>query len=106
MPARPGKIASGEQIGAADDLVQRAGAERGQLLADCFRQKHEIGDDLIRGAGELGAQFFTLGGDSGRAGVEVALAGHVAADGDQHRGSEPEFLGAEHGRHDHIFRLS
>ncbi len=104
MPARPASSLRREQIGAADELVERASAERGQLLADRSRQMQEIGDDLIRGAGELGAQVFTLGGDTGRAGVEVALPGHVAADGDQHRGAEPELLGAENRRHDDVFR--
>ena len=64
----------------------------------------EVGDDLVRGAGVLGAQVLPLGGDPGRAGVEVALPGHVAADRDQHRRAEPELLGAEHRRHDDVFR--
>ena len=50
------------------------------------------------------AQVLLLGGDAGRAGVEVALAGHVAADRDQHRRAEAELLGAEQRRDDHVLR--
>ena len=51
--------------------------------------------DVVGRAGELGPQVLALGGDAGRAGVEVALAGHVAADRDERRGPERELLGAE-----------
>ena len=53
-------------------------------------------------AGELGPQVLALGGDPGRAGVEVALAGHVAADRDERRGPERELLGAEQGGHEQV----
>ena len=41
------------------------------------------------------AQRFVLGGDADRASVQVALAGHDAADGQQRSGAEAEFVGAE-----------
>ena len=44
---------------------------------------------------ELRAQHRILRGDADRAGVEVALAHHDAAHGDQRRGGEAELLGAE-----------
>ena len=42
----------------------------------------------------LARHFGSLRGDAGRAGVQVALAGHVAADGDHGRRPEAELLGA------------
>ena len=44
---------------------------------------------------ELGAQVLALRGDPGRARVEVALAGHVAADRHERGGPERELLRAE-----------
>ena len=55
---------------------------------------------IVGRAGELGPKVLALGGDPGRAGVEVALAGHVAADRDERRRPERELLGAEQ-RRDH-----
>ena len=49
-------------------------------------------------AGELLAQLGVLGGDADRAGVQVADAHHDAARGDQRRGGEAEFLGAQQRR--------
>ncbi len=46
-------------------------------------------------AGELRAQHGVLRGDADRAGVEVALAHHDAAQRDQRRGGEAELLGAQ-----------
>ena len=51
--------------------------------------------DLLRGTGELGAQVLALGGDAGRAGVEVALASHVAAERDEDGGAQRVLLGAK-----------
>ena len=44
---------------------------------------------------ELRAQRRILRGDAHRAGVQVALAHHDAAHGDQRRGGEAELLGAQ-----------
>ena len=51
---------------------------------------------------ELLAQLGVLRGDADRAGVEVALAHHDAAQRDQRRGGEAELLGAEHGGDHHV----
>ena len=48
-------------------------------------------------AGELRAQLGVLGGDADRAGVQMADAHHDAAERDEGRGGEAEFLGAEQG---------
>ena len=52
---------------------------------------------MLGRAGEARAQHRVLGGDADRAGVEMAFAHHDAAGGDQRRGREAEFVGAEHG---------
>ena len=54
--------------------------------------------DVLGLAGELLAQLGVLRGDADRAGVEVALAHHDAAEGDERRGGEAELLGARAGR--------
>ena len=46
-------------------------------------------------AGEARAQDRVLRGDADRAGIQVALAHHDAAHGDERRGGEAEFFGAE-----------
>ena len=51
-------------------------------------------------AGELLAQHRVLRRDADRAGVQVTLAHHDAAGGDQRRGREAELVGPEH-RADH-----
>ena len=57
---------------------------------------------MLRCALEALAQHRVLGGDANRAGVEMALAHHDAASGDQRRGGEAEFVGAEQGADDHV----
>ena len=52
--------------------------------------------------GELGAQVLALRGDAGGTRVEVALARHVAAEGDQRRRPEAELLGAQQRRDQHV----
>ena len=58
--------------------------------------------DLIRRAAELGAQVGALRGDAGRAGVEMALPRHVAAERDEERRPERELLGAQERRDDDV----
>ncbi len=71
------------------------------ICAGFFGDHEQVVDDVLRLAGELLAQHRILRGDADRAGVEVALAHHDAAERDQRRGGEAELLGAEHrGDHD------
>ena len=83
--------------GFAHDLAERSGADRGQLVADVLGQGDDEPLDLPRGACELGAQVLPLGGDAGRTGVEVALAGHVAAERDEDGRPQRELLCAQQG---------
>ena len=55
----------------------------------------EVRDHHFRFAIKTGAQSFVLGGDAHRAGVEVALPSHDAADGEQRSGAKAEFVGTE-----------
>ena len=71
------------------------GADGRQLAAQVLGDRGEVAHDVVGRAGELGPQVLALGRDAGRAGVEMALARHVAADGDERRRPERELLGAE-----------
>ena len=64
-------------------------------LAHFLGDEEEVVDDVLGLAGEALAQHRVLRRDADRAGVEVALAHHDAAGGDQRRGGEAELVGAE-----------
>ncbi len=69
----------------------------GAMISRSFlgQQEEEI-DDVLRLAGELLAQLGVLRGDADRAGVQMALAHHDAADRHQRGGGDAPFLGAQH----------
>ena len=85
-----------EQVGPSDQLPDRRDAEVRHDSPRLLGDEEEVVHDLLRRAFELGAQLRILGGDADRAGVQVALAHHDAADRDQRRGGEAELLGAQH----------
>ena len=91
-----------QQVGAPDDLVERARAQRGQNLAHLLGHEAEQIHHLLRRTGELLAQRRVLGADPDRAGVRVALAHHDAAHGDQGRGADAVLLGAQERGDDHV----
>ena len=91
-----------QEIGAADRLLQRAQAQRGQHLAHLLGDEAHQVDDLLGRAGEALAQVGALGADADRAGVGVALADQDAAHGDQRQGADAVLLGAEQGGDDHV----
>src|SRR5690606_42079724 len=76
--------------------------EGGEMLPDLFGQHGEKGHDLFGSSGELGPQVLPLGRDADRAGVEMALAHHLAAEGEQWECSEPESLGSQERRNDDV----
>ena len=86
----------------ADHLVDGAEAQLGHDLAQFLGDEEEVVDHVLGRAGEALAQFRVLGGDADRAGVEMALAHHDAARGDQRRGREAELVGAEQRADDHV----
>ena len=84
-----------EHLALADHLVERAIAHRRHQRAHFLGDEEEEVDDVLGLADEALAQHRVLRGDADRAGVEMALAHHDAAGGDQRRGGEAEFVGAE-----------
>ena len=76
--------------------------DRRQFAAEVLGDRGEEADHVVGRAGELGPQVVALGGDPGRTGIEVALAGHVAADRDERRRPEREFLRPEERRDDQV----
>ena len=81
--------------------LKRAEAELRHDLARFLGDHEQIVDDVLGLAGELLAQHRVLRRDADRAGVQVALAHHDAAERDQRRGREADLLGAEQrGDHD------
>ncbi len=89
-------------VDAANHLVHGAEAEFCHVLADLLGDEEEEIDDVLGLAGEAGAEDGVLRGDADGAGVEVALAHHDAAHGDERRGGEAEFFGAEKGGDDDV----
>src|SRR3974390_1453404 len=96
------QLAPIEHLHLSDHLVEAAIAELGHQLAHFFGDEEEIIDDVFRLAAETFAQHRVLSGDADWAGIEVAFAHHHAAGGDQWRGSEAEFVGAEKRAYHHI----
>ena len=76
----------------------------GEHVAQIACEAFEEADDVFRLAAEFRAQLGLLGSDAGGAGIEVTLARHVAADGDEHRGAKGKFIRAEHGGDEDIAR--
>src|SRR5690606_20079974 len=71
-------------------------------MTDLLGEMLEERDHLLDRAGVLGPQVEILGGDAYRARVEVALADHLAAEGQEGQGPEAEPLGAEEGGDDDV----
>ena len=91
-----------EQVGAADQIVDAADAELRHQLARFLGDEEQEIDDVLGLARELLAQLRILRGDADRAGIQMALAHHDAALGDQRRRGESEFVGTEQRADDHI----
>src|SRR3546814_20955789 len=87
-----------EQFGAADHLVEAAAAELGENLAHFLGDEGHQVDDLLRAAGELGAQLLVLGADADRASVRLSLARPDTAHGDQADSPAALFLAPQSGR--------
>ena len=93
-----------EQVGAAHRIAESCEAQSGEHVTQIACEAFEEADDVFGLAAELGAQLGFLGSDAGGAGVEVTLARHVAANRDEHRGTESKFIRAEHGGDQYIPR--
>ena len=89
-------------VHAAHHLIDGAEAEFGHVLADLFGDKEEEVDHVLGLALEARAQNRILRRDAHRAGIQVALAHHDAAHGDQRHGGEAELLRAEQCGDDYV----
>src|SRR5579859_393592 len=96
--------ARAEAVVPAGEFAQRADAELREAIANLFGKGTKIGCDHFRFAGETRAKFFVLRGDAHGTSVEMALAGHDAADGEKRGGAEAEFVGAEKSGNDDVAR--
>ena len=84
-----------EHLALADHFVEGAIAHRGHQRAHLLGDEEEEVDDVLGLADEALAQHRILRGDADGTGVEMTLAHHDAAGGDQRRGGEAEFVGAQ-----------
>ena len=90
-----------EHVDAANHFIDGAETQIRHVLPHLFGDIEEEIDHVLGLALELLAQFGILRGNADRTGVEVALAQHDAAQGDQGRGGEAEFFRAQkRGDHD------
>src|SRR6516165_6433548 len=87
-----------ELVDPADHLGEFAEAELRHQLADFLSHKEEIIDDVLGLPGEALAQYRVLGRNPNRARIQVTLAHHHAAGGDQRCGRETKFVGTDQGR--------
>ena len=88
-------------LDAAHHLVDGLEAQLGHVLAHLLGDEEEVVDDVLGRAAEARAQHRVLRGDADRAGVQVALAHHDAAHGDERHGGKAELFRAEQrGNHD------
>ena len=81
---------------------ERLDAHGGHEFAHLFGDEEEIVDDMLGLALEALAQFRILRGNADRAGVEMALAHHDAARGNQRRRGKANLIGAEQCGDHHI----
>ncbi len=89
-----------KHVDAADHFVHSAKAQLRHVLPHLLGKKEKEIDDMLGLALELLAQRRILRGNSDRTGIQMALAQHDAAHGDQRRGGKTELLRAEQ-RGDH-----
>ena len=91
-----------EAVVPAAQLGQGANTEVGEASADFFGESAKIGDDHFRLAFEAHSERFVLRGDANRTGVQVTLARHDAADGNERGGPEIKFVGAQDRSHQNV----
>ena len=84
-----------EPVDPTDHLAQRAEAQLRHDFAQFLGHEEEVVDDVLGLTGEAFAQHRVLRRHAHRAGVEVALAHHDAAGGDQRRRGKAELVGAQ-----------
>ena len=89
-----------------DDVIQAPGPHRGQILPHLLRQEREVIHQILIPPHEVLPQRRVLRRHAHRASVQIALPHHHAAQHDERRRTEAEFLGAQQGhQHDVAARL-
>ena len=83
-------------------LVEGAKAKLRHQFAHFLGNEEEEVDDVLRRAGEALAQHRVLRRHADRAGVQMTLAHHDAAGGDQRRGGEAELVGPQQRADHHV----
>ena len=89
------RVADVEHLRTPDHLVDRAEAELRHYASCVFGDHEQVVHDVLGLARELLPKLGILRRHTDRAGVEVALAHHDAAERDERRRREAEFFGAE-----------
>ena len=73
-------------------------------MAHFFRQRAEVGNNHFRLALKARAKLFILRGDAHRAGIQMALPRHHAANRQQRRRAKAKFVGSKNCRQNDITR--
>mmetsp|Transcript_51253 Transcript_51253/g.111214 ORF Transcript_51253/g.111214 Transcript_51253/m.111214 type:complete len:319 (+) Transcript_51253:2624-3580(+) len=95
-----------QDLGVADEFVHRSEAELGQQSSNLLGNEGQIVDDMLRQPLEFLPELRVLRRDPHWARVEVALAHHDTAYGDERRSGEAKALGTEEGRNDNVTACS
>ncbi len=95
-------VACIQLVHATDHLAEAAEAKLRHQFAHFLGDVEEEVDDAFRCTGEARAQHRVLRGDTDRTRIQVALAHHDAAGGNQRRGGEAELVGAKQGPDHHV----
>ena len=96
------RVADLERIDATDHVVHAAEAQLRHQFPGLLGHQEQVVDDVLGRTGELLAQHRVLGRDPHRTGVEMTLAHHDAAQGDQRTRGEAHLLGTEQSGDHHI----
>ena len=101
LRVQPGS-ADPQQIRAADEILKLGETQLGHLGAHVLGQQEEVVDQVLGLPCKFLAQDRVLGGDPHRARVQVALAHHRAAQGDQRRRAESELVRSQQRSHQDV----
>ena len=91
-----------DKVGAPYDLAERVEAHGCQELAHLAGEEGEIVDEVFVAPDEMAAELGILCGYAHRAGVEVALAHHHAAQHDEHRRAESKLVSPQQCHEHHV----
>src|SRR5581483_3330697 len=76
----------------AGEVAEGARAKLREAVANFFRELAEVGDDHFGFSGKASAKGGILRRDSNGTGIEMALARHHAANGEERSGAEAKFV--------------